>query len=42
MLGVGIFEFDDPLPLSTGEMGGASAFLARMSFVCRWGIQGFI
>ena len=42
MQGMGIFEFDDPLPLSTGEMGGAWAFSALMSFVYRWGIQGLI
>ena len=42
MLGVGIFEFDDPLPLSTGEMGGALAFSVLMSFVYRWGVQGLI
>ncbi len=42
MLGVGIFEFDDPLALSAGGMGGALAFSALMSFVYRWGIRGLI
>ncbi len=42
MLGVGIFEFDDPLALSAGGMGGALAFSILMSFVYRWGIRGLI
>ena len=42
MLGVGIFEFDDPLALSAGGMGGALALSALMSFVYRWGIRGLI
>lgn len=42
MLGVGIFEFDDPLALSAGGMGGAVTFSIFMSFLYRWGIRGLI
>ena len=42
MLGVGIFEFDDPLALSTGGMVGAVTFSILMSFIYRWGIRGLI
>ena len=42
MLGVGIFEFDDPLALSAGGMGGAATFAVLMSFIYRWGIRGLI
>lgn len=42
MLGVGIFEFDDPLALSAGGMGGALAFSVLISFIYRWGIRGLI
>ncbi len=42
MLGVGIFEFDDPLALSTGGMAGAATFAVLMSFIYRWGIRGLI
>ncbi len=42
MLGVGIFEFDDPLALSTGGMAGAATFAVVMSFIYRWGIRGLI
>ena len=42
MLGVGIFEFDDPLALSAGGMAGAATFAVFMSFVYRWGIRGLI
>ena len=42
MLGVGIFEFDDPLALSTGGMVGAFTFSILMSFIYRWGIRGLI
>jgi hypothetical protein len=42
MLGVGIFEFDDPLALSVGGMGGAATFAVVMSFIYRWGIRGLI
>ena len=42
MLGVGIFEFDDPLALSAGGMAGAATFAVLMSFIYRWGIRGLI
>ncbi len=42
MLGVGIFEFDDPLALSVGGMAGAATFAVVMSFIYRWGIRGLI
>ena len=42
MLGVGIFEFDEPLALSTGGMAGAATFSLLMSFIYRWGIRGLI
>ncbi len=42
MLGVGIFEFDDPLALSAGGMAGAATFAVVMSFIYRWGIRGLI
>ena len=42
MLGVGLFEFDDPLALSAGGMGGAATFAVVMSFIYRWGIRGLI
>ena len=42
MLGVGIFEFDEPLALSVGGMAGAATFAAVMSFIYRWGIRGLI
>ena len=42
MLGVGIFEFDEPLALSAGGMAGAAAFAVVMSFIDRWGIRGLI
>ena len=42
MLGVGIFEFDDPLALSAGGMAGAATFSVVMSFIYRWGIRGLI
>jgi hypothetical protein len=42
MLGVGIFEFDDPLALSTGGMAGAVTLSILMSFIYRWGIRGLI
>lgn len=40
MLGVGIFEFDDPVALSIGGMAGAAGFAALMTWVYRWGIKG--
>ena len=42
MLGVGLFEFDDPLALSSGGMGGAATFAVVMSFIYRWGIRSLI
>ncbi len=42
MLGVGIFEFDDPVGWSTGGMVGAATFAVVMSFIYRWGIRGLI
>ena len=42
MLGVGIFEFDDPIAWSTGGIAGAATFAAFMSFIYRWGIRGLI
>ncbi len=42
MLGVGIFEFDDPIAWSTGGIAGAATFAAVMSFIYRWGIRGLI
>jgi len=42
MLGVGIFEFDDPVAWSAGGMAGAATFAVLMSFIYRWGIRGLI
>ncbi len=42
MLGVGIFEFDDPVAWSTGGMAGAATLAVLMSFIYRWGIRGLI
>jgi uncharacterized membrane protein YeaQ/YmgE (transglycosylase-associated protein family) len=42
MLGVGIFEFDEPVALSAGGMGGALALSALMAFIYRWGVKGLI
>ena len=42
MLGVGIFEFDDPIAWSAGGVAGATTFAAVMSFIYRWGIRGLI
>jgi len=42
MLGVGIFEFDDPVAFSAGGMAGAATFAVVMSFLYRWGIRGLI
>ncbi len=42
MLGVGIFEFEEPLALSAGGMGGALVLSALTSFIYRWGIRGLI
>jgi small basic protein len=40
MLGVGIFEFDRPLALSVGGVGGAVAFAILITWVYRWGVRG--
>ena len=42
MLGVGIFEFDDPLALSTGGMGGALFLSVLLTWVYRWGVKGWV
>ena len=42
MLGVGIFEFDDPLALSLGGMGGALVLSSLLTFVYRWGVKGLV
>ena len=42
MLGVGLFEFDEPLALSAGGMGGAMALSALISFLYRWGIRNLV
>ncbi len=40
MLGVGIFEFNDPVALSPGGMGSAVVFSALMTWIYRWGTKG--
>jgi hypothetical protein len=42
MLGVGIFEFQDPAALSSGGMAGAIFFSFLISFIYRWGIRGLL
>ena len=42
MLGVGIFQFDDPLAISTGGMAGAAVLSVLISVIYRWGIRGLI
>jgi protein-S-isoprenylcysteine O-methyltransferase Ste14 len=42
MLGVGIFEFSEPLALSVGGMGGAAVLALFFSWIYRWGIRGLI
>ncbi len=42
MLGVGIFEFDDPVALSAGGMIGAVALSALLAWTYRWGIRGWM
>ncbi len=39
MLGVGIFEFDRPVALSAGGMGGAVAFAILITWIYRWGAR---
>lgn len=40
MLGVGIFEFYEPLAISAGGMGGAVVLAALLTYVYRWGVKG--
>lgn len=42
MLGVGIFEFEDPLALSMGGIAGAMGLSLLFTFVYRWGVRGLI
>ncbi len=42
MLGVGIFELEEPLALCAGGMGSAVAFSGFMCALYRWGIRGLI
>ena len=42
MLGVGLFEFQNPAALSPGGMGGAVGFSILISFIYRWGIRGLL
>jgi uncharacterized membrane protein YeaQ/YmgE (transglycosylase-associated protein family) len=42
MLGVGIFEFFEPLALSAGGMASAAVFAAFTTWIYRWGIRGLI
>ena len=42
MLGVGIFEFDDPLALSIGGMGGALVLSVLLTWTYRWGVKGWL
>jgi hypothetical protein len=40
MLGVGIFEFYEPLAISAGGMGGAAVLAVLMTYIYRWGVKG--
>ena len=42
MMGVGIFEFQEPVALSPGGMAGAIFFSFFISFIYRWGIRGLL
>jgi len=42
MLGVGIFECDDPLALSIGGMGGALVLSVLLTWTYRWGVKGWL
>jgi hypothetical protein len=42
MLGVGFFEFGDPIALSVGGMGGAIFLAALLTWVYRWGTRALI
>ncbi len=39
MLGVGIFEFDDPRGLTAGGLGAGAVFAALMTALYRWSIR---
>ena len=41
LLGVGLFQFYEPLAISPGGMGGAVALSVLLTFVYRWGVKGF-
>ncbi len=40
MLGVGMFEFDDPRALTLGGMAGALVLAGLFTFIYRWGVKG--
>ena len=40
MLGVGLFEFYEPLAISAGGMGGAVFLAVLLTYVYRWGVKG--
>jgi uncharacterized membrane protein YeaQ/YmgE (transglycosylase-associated protein family) len=42
MLGVGIFEFQDPTAISLGGMAGAVVLSLLFTYIYRWGIRGLI
>ncbi|RMH18653.1 MAG: hypothetical protein D6701_06015 [Gemmatimonadetes bacterium] len=42
MLGVGIFEFYEPVALSVGGMAGAAVLSVLMTFIYRWGIRSML
>jgi hypothetical protein len=42
MLGVGTFEFYEPLAISPGGMAGAAIFASLMTFTYRWGLRSLI
>jgi hypothetical protein len=42
MLGVGIFQFEDPTALSLGGMVGALALSALFTWLYRWGIRTLV
>lgn len=42
MLGVGLFEFYEPLSMSAGGMGGALFLSIFMTSLYRWGLRGMI
>lgn len=40
MLGVGLFEFYEPLAISAGGMGGAAVLALLLTYIYRWGVKG--